>query len=233
MRGYDPTQWRMTEAQFRGYWYWWNRACKAQGWHKLSSTQREDLRRRVHAEVFGSPVSAKEIDSTSGYGRIKARFQALADIVRGAVESDRPQDDEQRRQLWVIRERILPCLALYVEDAAAYVREILRWRFKLTAGINTIEDLSAVSAPRMVNGRPVNQSEIEMLRDTLNGRLHAFRRKAKHTLHDMCLAAGIECNCAPCKLLRARQIKLRSTPAPAPVQELVTEPEPELVDQPF
>jgi hypothetical protein len=174
-----PVGMLMTEAQWGLYLDLWGKACAAQGWRA------GDRRRRmaVHGEVFGREVSAKDIDRTAGFDAIKAKFLELAGSVQGAVEVDHPEIGEARRTVKVI-EGLMDCLALYVEDAPAYVREIVRDKFGTAL---PWRDLRAEGSLReMGRGRVVEvPSELEQLRDTLSARVNPLRLQAGHTVAEM------------------------------------------------
>lgn len=183
---------RMTPAQWFLYWKLWGQACAVQGWRSGDDAQR----RAVHVEVFGHPKSAKEIDRMGEFDRIKAKFQELAGSVQGAVEVDHPEIGEARRTVKVV-ERLIACLGLYVEDAEAYVRAIVRDKFG--TGLPW-QDLRIEPTVREHRGTLVEgPSELEQLRSTLAARVNTLRAQAGHTVAEMqaLAAAAVEAERMP------------------------------------
>jgi hypothetical protein len=176
----------------------WPRACKTQRWNKGDRA----LRLRVFSEALGRGLtSASEINATSDFDHIKAHLLMLADNVQGTIETDHPEIGDRRRLLWKYQHVQRPCLGVYVEDVDAYVRQILRERFKLFEGISTVEDLSP--DPRLVftGGRQIEKpSPLLMLITTLDARLNSMRQKAGHSIHQMRTMAGVKCDCAECSV---------------------------------
>jgi hypothetical protein len=83
-------------------------------------------------------ASAKQIDSTRGFGAVKKRFMEL----QNHLHNEPPDADERRRLIYRIG------LALAELSEAGYapkaIETILRTRFKVIAGAKTISDLDTV-----------------------------------------------------------------------------------------
>jgi hypothetical protein len=110
----------------------WADACAAQDWNKLPSAERDDRRREMLAEL--GFASVKEVDSTTGFDRLKARLLQLADRV--SVES--ADAGQRRRVLYVIGQLLADAYDTGYGHAA---ETILRDRFKIAPGVRDISDL--------------------------------------------------------------------------------------------
>ncbi len=106
----------------------------------------------------------------------------------------------------------MPCLALYVEDAAAYVSAVAtdKFRWRTRDGMSrqlTLDDLDDVPVIRTVRGELREfPSQLEQLKMTLAGRIggkDGFRAKAGHSVHDMRTKAGLKCRCKACSIQNA------------------------------
>lgn len=86
----------MTPAQHASYFRLFNDVFKHL---KIPPAEREAFRKETHRKVFGEPISAKLINRTGDFDRIKARLQMLLDNVQGAIETDHPDEGEKRRLL--------------------------------------------------------------------------------------------------------------------------------------
>jgi hypothetical protein len=190
----------ISTAQQTLFWRTWAAACQTQGWTRergLNSAEINAKRREMLAEIGFK--SLKDVDHRSGFDRVLSRVRRLADSVQGAMDENAPASGDRRRM--VHRMGILiRCLALYLTPGSAptYVESICRAKF----GTSNWEDLSA--DPRVDDSGPrprIRQSELEELIITLSGRLNGrtgFRAKARHSVHDMLLAARLPCACARC-----------------------------------
>jgi hypothetical protein len=178
--------WLMTVAQHASYFHWWGKACEFQGWDKLPAKDRDLKRKATHADVFGFPISAKDIDHRDGFTKIISRFRMLAGDLKGAIEDGEPHHNERRIMLDEIAE-LMRCVALYKDDAESYVSAILLDRFKTV----DVESLSAVDRGRI----PSLKQCLWKLRTTVN----ALRKEAEHSVHDMKCLAKLRCDCAACK----------------------------------
>jgi hypothetical protein len=152
----------------------------------------------------GGAKSAKEINHTSEFGAIKARFEFLAGRLQGAIEDGNTDLDKKRRLLWVMRRRLFPQLALYVPDnPERYVEAILKERFKLFKGISTPDDLS-VQSRIGTDGKP-KPSPLLMLIMTFSARIDAMRQAAGDSVHAMNQRAHTPCKrgCHECAISAA------------------------------
>jgi hypothetical protein len=189
----------------------WPATCKAQGWNKTDSAQRYDLFARVlghiprHARTLaaGRHISFNDFDQPD-FDAVKAECLALADNLRGAVETVRPDYGEERRLRHQIAQ-LQKCLALYIERPDAYLRPILAAKFK---GRTSIDHLSAVPILKDGGQRP---SELARALMTLRTVVQQKRNAAGHSVHEMNLLAGIPC---PCKQCSHRREEVDSTNQP-------------------
>jgi len=189
----------MSKRQSAVYWRLWSAACKAQGWTKacgMDSAAIDAKRKECLAECGFE--SSRDIDSGAGFSRWKALCERLCGKLSGAIAEVRQNTPEDRRR-WVIRNELLPCLAIYAppgahdpaEYAAAYLATLLRdslpWR----------PDGNGSGMPCTLD--ELDEAGLVKIMATLNARIGAKRRLAGHTQHDMLTLAGCRCRCAACK----------------------------------
>lgn len=156
--------------------------------------------------------SASQLNSREDVDRVKALLFFLADRVQGAHEMDHPEVGTARRSREVIAEH-LQCLALYPLDAPmgaagaeALMAELIADMFNKAAKINRLTLAELSDKPQFYRRKGSSElhegpSQLERLvmrlSALLNGK-HGYRNGAGHSLHDMRLAAGLECGCADC-----------------------------------
>lgn len=169
-------------------------------------------------------ASANELDSRGDVDRVKALLLFLAGNLKAAQEMDDAKAGVARRSRHVIVDERLRCLALYPLDkpmglagAQALLAELLRDFFNKGRRheIVTLEDISEQPQSYRKKGSSElheGPSQLQRLLMRLDGLLHTnnkktgvqgYRVKAGHTLHDMRIAAGLPCSCAPCCKRRA------------------------------
>ncbi|HEX4122327.1 MAG TPA: hypothetical protein VH619_17055 [Verrucomicrobiae bacterium] len=148
--------WGMTQDQISLFWRLWSGACAYQGWDAMSSADRDEKRHEVLAEC--GFASAKHIDRTDGFDRVKKHLLEL----QGRVHNESEDAGERRR----IVSRLGIILAEMGE--AGYpehsLNTILRERFKIIEGVNTITDLETRELLNLVR--------------TLSSRLASWKRCA-------------------------------------------------------
>lgn len=184
--------WKMTVAQHGQWLRLWLAACKAQGWDKLSTAEREAKRDEVYIAAFGYRISTRDISSGDGCDRIFAAFRRLA------YEIPAPDQDQASRRPHVkhygssrtrhthdaethssddaylaARRRLLHQAALRIDAwidlaGAPYVESILKPRFKLIRGWLSINDLSnedLINLLRTVNSRIAQPGQTQIVCD--------------------------------------------------------------------
>lgn len=203
---------KLSKDQVPLFWSLWAKACRAQGWtkaHGLNSAAIDAKRKEFLARCGFSSLT--EVDPRDGFSLVKRELLKLADHLAGALEEVQPQIESGRTARWFIEHDLMPCLALYVEDAAAYVAAIatdkFRWRTRDgMARPITLDDLDDVPVIRTVRGElRESPSQLEQLKMTLAGRLSGkdgLRAKAGHSVHDMRTKAGLKCRCKACSLAK-------------------------------
>lgn len=203
----------------------WPDACGFQGWN----SEDRELRLEVLSAAVKRPLaSASDLGALADFDQVRQHLEALAGKLT--------QHDGRAARYRVKFHRQLRCLALYVEDATAYAKTVIRDKFH-RAGCDhegfanadarrLAEWLSAAPTVRfdrreqkLVEG----PSQLEQLVMTLDERLHAkgkedgqgagFRVRAGHTMHDMLTAAGLQC---PCKDCSRRHVTLPEAEADTP-----------------
>jgi hypothetical protein len=191
----------------------WPNACRAQGWRESDRDLRLyvcsialacDIRgvQSFRAALFSDvPLdralkSTNEIDDDKDFTRVKGLLLMLADDLNGANEVGNPHLNKARQMLHVINEQIA-CLALYHDNAPAYVRQLCRDKFDQP----DFESLRSEPVRVLPDGRKL-PSELQQLIITLNSRLHnkrsGFRVLAGDSDHDMRLKANLKCACKEC-----------------------------------
>jgi hypothetical protein len=183
---------------------WWPNACQAQDWNPND----RDLRLRVLSEAVKRPLaSANDLNTREDIDAVKAHLQMLADNIDAAHETDHPEVGAARRFRHIIEKDILPCLSLYIDAPQQYLQAIIAGlvSWNQNGRAPTLDDLSA--QPTHSRKPPTyalqeGPSQLEQAMMTLNARLHHKRHAAGHTIHDMRIAAKLECNCARCAKAR-------------------------------
>ena len=148
--------WQMSQDQRRLFWRLWAAACECQGWNQLPSSERDEKRHAVLAEL--GFASIKTVDGKHGFDALKRRLQELAD----KVHVDPPDQGLRRRILWRIGQVLLELRQAGYPDHA--VETILKQRFKVLSGVKTMAQLAT---PELVN-----------LSRTLTARLASWKAKA-------------------------------------------------------
>jgi hypothetical protein len=77
----------MTEGQWCSFWRLWGAACVGQGWDKLTAAERDGKRRETLLQLGFN--SAKEIDKTAGFDRVKRRLEELAHVLPAPVDGEK------------------------------------------------------------------------------------------------------------------------------------------------
>jgi hypothetical protein len=147
------SDWLMSPPQRRAFWRMWAAAMRHQGWNALPFSAQNGKRHEVLSACGFQ--SAKDVDPTSGFDRVRARLEELADV----VHFERPDAGERRRILWLIGQTTTDLRRS--NYSAAALEKILRVRFKIIPGARTLADLET--------------SKLTQLLYTLRGRLKAWR----------------------------------------------------------
>ena len=199
----------------------------------------EPLRRELN--------SANDLDSRDDVDRVKALLLFLAGDLKAAQEIDNNEGKARRSRFVVVNER-LRCLALYpleqpmgMAGAQGILAELLRDFFNKGRRheVVTLEDIS--EEPRFYRKKGSSDlqegpSQLQRLLMRLDGLLHTnkkgkdgrpgvqgYRVKAGHSLHDMKIAAGLECNCALCCSWRRANAAAAATPIVPPLAKVEAE----------
>lgn len=188
--------------------YWWPAACRAQGWNSDDRA----LRLQVLSAAVKRPLeTASDLDSTKDIDAVKAHLQALTDNLAAAIETGDPTIGEARRLRNVIMAETRPCLALYEKENTAHfiqtvIEGLIRWNITdRPTRVATLDDLDGKPIYRRTgpcHALKESPSQLHQAMMTLNARLHAKRKAAGHSIHDMKTLAGIKCDCSPCSKRR-------------------------------
>ena len=173
---------KLSTDQVRWFWREWSKSCKAMDWTRangLSAGEIDSKRKEFLANCGFSSLT--KVDKTAGFTKVIHELIVLQGVsLKSAGETVDPSLNEARILRNQICGEIIPALEIYVEHAISYIGAILKNRFRGIA----LEGLNA--------------AQLRMFRDTLNARVHMFRKKAGHSLHQMKTLAGVPCDCAEC-----------------------------------
>jgi hypothetical protein len=194
----------LSPDQAKRFWREWaavKRTLKAQG-----KTDDECEQARYAMLNRAGFSSLTKVDRTKGFDRVLAELGALRDDLPRTRETTDPCLGEARRLRHVIRAELLPCLALYEPDPDRYLQSVIadkfRW-FKTDRPTRqpTLDDLAATPNLRP-RGNTLKEfpSQLEQVLMTINARLHAKRKAAGDTVHDMLTKAGLPCTCSLCSV---------------------------------
>lgn len=234
----------LTKPQISRFWREWTaikRQLKASG-----STDAQCENERYALLQRAGFDSLTEVDTRSGFDRVLAECGAMRDDIKRTIETEDPTIGEARRLREKIRKELLRCLALYEPDAEAYLQAVLRdkirwYKTDQPTRPPTLDDLTATPTH---NRRPPcyalkeRPSQLEQLMMTLNARIHAKRKAAGHTIHDMLTRAGLPCTCSQCDRSSTRKPApaIASEPAPRDCESVSSVPSvpcPVSVEDPF
>ena len=200
--------------QVKTFWSMWAKACRKQNWTRqagMSAADIDEKRKELLARCGFKSLTL--VDRLDGFTKVKNELLILISDntdLKAAEETENPLLNQSRVFRHKIMNELTPCLALYVEDVPAYITSIMEdknrwWKIDRPACEITLEDLDAKPIIRRVKNKTSGQwepkefpSTLEQLMMTINARVHEKRRAARHTIHDMKIAAGVECDCAPC-----------------------------------
>jgi hypothetical protein len=199
---------KITTDQQSLFWKLWTKACRNQGWTRQQglSAAAIDAKRKEMLARCGFR-SLKDVDPQGGFSLVKRELLKFDDQLQGAKEEIDPHIETGRTSRWFIEHDLIPCLALYVDDAWAYVSKIAtdKFRWRTRDGMQrqiTLDDLDDNPVVREVRGKLQEfPSQLEQLKFTLSGRLNGkdgFRKQAGDSIHDMRTKAGLPCRCARC-----------------------------------
>lgn len=201
----------VTPAQIQSIQRLWRTVCKDRGW-KASD---RDFRLAKFSELLGRPV-----DSLTGVERIKEctkLFNELKAMLGVSLQAAREADDTTINDARVLRNQILteliPCLELYVTDVRAYLTAIMEdknrwWKIDRPACDITMMYLDAkpiFHRDRRTGEQREFPSQLQQLQFTISARLHAKRKDAGHTIHDMKVAAHVPCHCSLCRKMETEK----------------------------
>lgn len=147
-------------------------------------------RHEFHIQIFGKDKSSlaftdKDLDK---FLEVAWRITKPADVNAQL----RQMNQQKTRLIWKIEVYLANFLRLYREDPAAYTLSIIRDQLRFALP----EDKSTAELRPVLETLDVPQ--LENLRSTLTARLNELRNHAGHTIHDMHILAGVQCDCAPC-----------------------------------
>jgi hypothetical protein len=184
----------MTAKQNALYWSEWQKAKRAA--RQSGSDLTECERHTIHIEALGPSGTESHKDfSNEDFDKVLALFRAISNP--NSINAQLRQIEQRSTRLLKRIQDQLKCLALFLDHPESYVQALLSKRFH----VELIIDLGDDSILRLSKstGEPIDDSELEMFRNTLaDRRLSKFRREyigpnGTFTEHDMCARAGVEC----------------------------------------
>jgi len=190
----------MTPKQTQLYWREWgavSRAAKAAG---------RDLpdRHSLHRQALGRDVSSKDF-SNAQFDAVLGVFRALSQP--GNLNGQWRQLDQPRRREEFSLDEVLRCLALYVEDAEAYMAVVMADKFKRPLDVGHLTEKQTFALKITLWAR-------------INKKGTGFRNQAGHSVHQMKSLAEVPCDCARCRDLPSRQGRiLQERPAVEAMEE--------------
>lgn len=204
----------LSKPQVDTFWSLWARVCRDRKWNDKATSESE--RRAFLARCGFSSLT--KVDRVDGFTKVKNELLVMIGLsVQAGMEASDPLLNKARNFRHVIRTEILPCLALYEDNAEVYLTSVLAdksrwWKLDRPDRAPTLEDFDARPMFSERNGEPhESPSQLEQLLMTLNARLHEKRKAARHTLHDMKTLAGVRCTCSACCKSRMRVVNPLAT----------------------
>ncbi len=228
----------MTKDQRDKYFGFWAGAKKAQGWINLPKKEEDALRYDIQERALGGVRKSSADLTNKEQDIVLAAFRAISSPSDLNFQI-RQIEQERTRLLYRIAQQIL-VLGLFMEGEDGplkYAQSIVRDRF----ATEWMSELSAEPSPRIskatldsISPKIITDSQLKMLRNTLNRCISKFRQKKDWTEHEMYRAAGLPClrkDCAQCRdaMVPPSEISPLSAPS-APPRETS---EPELAETPF
>ena len=205
---------KLSPAQVKEFWRLWPQACRANAWTKdagLTPSEIESRRKEFLAACGFDSLTL--VDRTDGFTRVLNGLKVLIGTsIQAGMELDDRTLNKARNFKHVIMNELLPCLALYEEDVAGYITSVMEdknrwWKIDRPARDISLEDLDAKPIYRVKNKVLTEfPSTLEQLMMTINARLHSKRKSAGDTIHDMKVAAKVECDCSKCGKARLAEV---------------------------
>lgn len=177
----------------------WTQACKANGWR---ASDRE-LRLSTIGGILGRKISTlDEVGRLDECTKVMAELGSMTGVdLRSAQEAVEPDRNHKRNWRWLIRQELLPCLALYpseanpdrpmgMDGAKGFLATVLEGKTRYR---KTDRPESAASL------NDFDERTVQQIFWTISARLNDKRKAAGHSGHEMCTLAGVRCKCAACR----------------------------------
>jgi hypothetical protein len=207
---------KLSPDQLGKFWQLWPQACRANNWTReagLSAAEIDSKRKEFLARCGFASLTT--VDRTDGFTKVKNELLVLIGVsLKAGQEATDPTLNQARVLKHKILNELMPCLALYEDDVQGYLTSVMEdknrwWKIDRPACDITLEDLDAKPIFRFKNGeRQEFASTLEQLMMTINSRVNSKRKAAGQTIHEMKMAAGVDCECKACCL--------KAHPAPIP-----------------
>jgi len=177
---------KLSPKQIQIFWREWGTTCRTMRWTRAAgmSTAAIDAKRKELLAKCGFQ-SLTDVDRTTGFTLVLNEVRVLRGTdLKAARETIDPTLNDARILLNQIVTDLIPCLEVYVKDIHAYAAEAFQYKD---------------STLRSFDLAHMNLGQLIQVRNTFNARLHAKRRQAGHSIHDMRMEAKLDCDCSACK----------------------------------
>src|SRR5688572_21199909 len=115
--------------QVKTFWSMWAKACRKQNWTREAGLSAGDIdakRKELIARCGFKSLTL--VDRMDGFTRVKNELLLLISNntnLKAAAESENPELNQARVFKHKIMNEMMPCLALYEEDVAGYLTEVM------------------------------------------------------------------------------------------------------------
>lgn len=196
----------MTKAQEGKYWRMWKQAWDNASEEVKARYSRDEYRHLLTLKALGDEkthflFSNRELD------KVLAEFATIGRSADMTFQW-RQERQPQRRLVWKIQEQQTALLAVFMDGstpmeqraaAERYVLNLMRDKFGT-------DDITKIGVKTRVRWKSdIFRSELETLRDTLDARIAAMRRKKQWTNHELHQLAGVACYCSTCRRRRIEE----------------------------
>jgi hypothetical protein len=201
----------------------WGQVCKDRGWKQGDKA----LRLSTFSQILGRPLgSTNDVERLAECTKLMNELRTRLGVsLKAAQETVDPTLNEARILRNQILTELVPCLEVYVLDVRAFMTGIMEdknrwWKIDRPSRDIQLTDLDARPVVRQI-GKELKESpsQLKQLQMTLSARLHAKRREAGDTIHQMRIKAQVPCHCAQCEPSRPQMAKLPAIETPKVEEE--------------
>lgn len=164
-------------------------------WAAVRAAWPEADRHELHLRALGADKSHKTFTNLE-FDKVLAEFRSLSRPADLAAQL-RQLGQAKKRLLWKITVEQVALLTVLMDGASEFDRRAAAEHYicsVMLARFHTA-DIQDLSEHRPT---PDVDSQLEMLRNTLDARINDLRGKRDMTIHEMKTLAGIQCDCRKC-----------------------------------